>query len=76
MISTWRQIDVYLLADVFENFRVFSLENYKLDPAHFSTAPGLSWSAALVYTNIELDIPTDPDVHIFFDQGLMVLVML
>ena len=63
----YMETDVYLLADVFDIFRIFSLENYKLDPAHFSTAPGLSWSAALMYTKIELEIPTDPDMHMFFD---------
>ena len=37
--------DVNLLADVFEAFREFNLKHYKLDPAHFLTAPSLSWSA-------------------------------
>ena len=57
--------DLYMEMDVY--LRIFSLENYKLDPAHFSTAPGLSWSAALMYTKIELEIPTDPDMHMLFD---------
>ena len=35
--------DVMLLADVFESFRKTSLEKYKLDPAHFLTAPRMSW---------------------------------
>ena len=38
--------DVLLLADVFENFRetCFScFQYYKLDPAHYYSAPGLSW---------------------------------
>jgi hypothetical protein len=35
--------DVLLLADVFENFRKFSLQDYKLDPCHYFFAPGLSW---------------------------------
>ena len=39
--------DVLLLADVFENFRNVSLRDYKLDPAHFYTAPGQSWAAML-----------------------------
>jgi hypothetical protein len=62
--------DVYLLTDIFENFRKFSLEKYGLDAAHFCTAPSLSWSAALKHTKIKLELPTDPDMHIFFDRGL------
>ena len=31
--------DTYLLADVFENFRNMCLNEYRLDPAHFFTAP-------------------------------------
>ena len=64
------ETDVYLLADVFEGYRKCSLENYGLDPAHFLTAPGLSWMAALKYTGVVLTIPTDPDMHHLFDKGL------
>ena len=40
-------LDVLLLADVYENFRSMSLETYRLDPAHYFTAPGLAWDAML-----------------------------
>ena len=63
--------DVNLLADVFEAFREFNLKHYKLDPAHFLTAPSLSWSACLKYTAVKLELSTDPDMNIFFDQGLI-----
>ena len=37
--------DVILLANVFKEFRRVCMENYGLDPAHFYTAPGLTWKA-------------------------------
>ena len=36
------QSDTLLLADVFENFRDRCINTYKLDPAHFLSAPGLA----------------------------------
>lgn len=62
--------DVLLLCDVFENFRKISLDKYKLDPAHYFTAPGLSWDAMLKYTGIELELLTDIDMINFFKKGI------
>ena len=39
--------DVLLLADLFETFQGKCLKHYRLDPAHFYTAPGLAWHALL-----------------------------
>ena len=64
------EVDVLLLADCFEKFRTFSLKNYKLDPVHFMTAPALSWDSALLHTSVKLEIPTDPDIHMFIDKGI------
>ena len=41
------KFDVLLLADVFENFRKICLKHYKLDPAHYFTAPGIAWDVCL-----------------------------
>ena len=62
--------DVLLLVDVFENFREICLSYYKLDPAHFYTAPGLSWTACLKMTKVELELLTDVDMHLFIEEGL------
>lgn len=51
----YMETDVHLLADVFEIFRSLCLEIYGLDAAHFYTAPGLAWQAALKMTCLELD---------------------
>src|SRR2546426_4804001 len=62
--------DVLLLADVFENFRSVSLENYGLDPCHYYTAPGLSLSACLKKTKVQLELFTDPDQLLFVEKGI------
>ena len=61
--------DVYLLADVFENFRSAALSTYGLDPAHYFTLPGFSWDALLRTTAIELELLTDIDQHLFIERG-------
>ena len=66
----YMETDTLLLADVFQNYRQVIMKNYGLDPAHFYTAPALSWSAGLKYTNAKLEIPEDIDMHIFLDRGL------
>ena len=54
--NLYNQADVLLLADVFENFRDICIKNNKLDPAHYYTAPGLAWDAALKVTEVELEL--------------------
>ena len=63
------ELDVLLLADVFENFREVCLDNYKLDPAWYLTAPGLSWDAMLKTTEIKLELLTDPDMLMMIENG-------
>ena len=62
--------DVLLLADVFENFRKTSQKQYRLDPAHYYTSPGLSWDALLKKTGVELELLTDYDQHLFIEKGM------
>ena len=62
--------DVMLLEDVFESFRNKAMEKYKLDPAHFMTAPSLSSAACLKLTKVNLELMTDPDMSMFIDNSL------
>ena len=66
----YNKVDVLLLADAFENFRKICLTNYELDPAHYYTAPGLAWDAALKVTEISLELLSDIDMLLMCEKGI------
>ena len=61
---------VLLLTDVFEKFRNKSLNNCRLCPSHYLSAPSLSWDAMLNMTNVELKLITDSDMYVFFEKDI------
>ena len=63
------QSDRTLLAGVFEKFRDKWIEIYELYPAHFLSAPGQAWQACLKKTKVELELLTDNDMLIMFEEG-------
>ncbi|VVC27531.1 Ribonuclease H-like domain, partial [Cinara cedri] len=64
------KIDVLLLTDIMENYRHVSLKHFKLDPVHYYTTPGFAWNAMLRKTGIELELITDIDIYLMFEQGI------
>ena len=68
--NLYNRADVLLLADVFENFRDICIKNYKLDPAHYYTAPGFASDAALKITEVELELLSDIDMLLMVEKGI------
>lgn len=66
----YMQTDILLLADVFENFRETCYKIYGLDPAHYITAPSLTFDAMLKYTKVEIELLTDVDMLLFVERGI------
>ena len=46
------------------------LEIYKLDPAHFLTAPGLAWQAALQKAEVKSESFTDIDMLLMVEKRI------
>ena len=44
--------------------------NHKLDPAHYYTAPGLAWDAAIKVTEVELELLSDIDMLQMVEKGI------
>ena len=59
------KIDVFILADVFQLLGKVCMKVCFLDPAHFFSAPNLSWGAMLITTRATLGLLSDVDILLF-----------
>lgn len=66
-------LDVLLLEVIFELFRDGSINDVRLDPAHFITAPSLSWSAMLLMNHAKdmvIENMTDVDMFLMVEGAI------
>ena len=63
-------MQVFLLAEVFENYRDTIFLNFKLDPAHFTGCPSLSFNCMLRKTGITLDLFTSVEMADFIVKNI------
>jgi len=64
------QAHVSLLADCMENFRRVGIQEYGIDPAHCWTLAGYTWQCCLKMTNLELQLITDPNIYLMFENAI------
>ena len=64
------ELDVRLLADVFEAFRRMSLQQDGLEPVHFVSLPGLSFRSAFKMTGERIHLLQEPFLYNLFERGI------
>lgn len=64
------QMVVLQLADIFQTCCVMCKKDYRLDPIHYPTAPGLLWKVAFKYTKPEVDLLSDVQMMRDFESGI------
>ena len=69
-MELYLKTDVLILADIFEEFREVCTTNYGLDPAHYISAPQLSWDSMLKLTECKLELISDPEMFSCIDPGI------
>ena len=69
-LELYQNCDVILLAEVFQEFRRKSLENFELDPVHFVTSAQLTFNAGLKMTKIELKLLHNMNDYLWFEKQI------
>ena len=69
--SIYLSTDVLLLACAFEAFRFQIFSCYKLEPCMFYTLPGLALEAALLMTDVKIELMTDMNMILMIEKGIL-----
>lgn len=64
------KLDVYLLTDIFEQFRSIIKKDYNLDPANYIGIPSLTIDAALKWNSLSMPLLPTEDMYNFFENGI------
>lgn len=69
-LTVYLSIDILLLADIFEQFRIWGQNLYGLDPIHYVSLPSYAWDAMLRKTGIELELINDVNILNMIEQSI------
>jgi hypothetical protein len=62
--------DVLILSDIMSEFSKVCMRDYGLDPKHYISLPGFSWDALFFKTRANVELLTDPDMHLFIESSI------
>ena len=60
--------DTLPLADIWQVFTNETIKTYGLDPHHYITLPSLSWDAMFKYTDVEIELMSDPNITLMYRE--------
>lgn len=64
------KVDVFILVDIFENFRDICLKTYVLDRSYYYIAPGMSFDCCLKFIKVELELICDYDMLLMCEESV------
>jgi hypothetical protein len=66
----YQKLDAILLAEIVEKFRKFTKINFGLCMLQFISLPSLAWSAMMYKTKVKIDLLTEIDQILFFENAI------
>ena len=63
-------LDVFLLADVFENFIEKCMKYYKINPLYCYSLPGYTWKACFKYTQMSVEYIKDHKLLLLLENNI------
>lgn len=70
-LKFYLMMDVVILSQVFQNFRMNCFANFYMDVAHFITLAGYSFDCCLSLTKVNLEFVKDENIIIFIQKSLL-----
>ena len=70
MLILYCLTDTLILANSYGKFRKFFIDKHQIDPCHSYSTSRLTWEIGLKFIGINLELLTDYDMYLMFEQGI------
>jgi hypothetical protein len=69
-LHLYQELDCYLLAEIVNKFRIFTMTHFKVDMLQYISLPACSFSSMLFLTDAKIELLSDIDQLTFFESSL------